>query len=497
MSNSCIHAFMIFKFPGKLDKTLIVFIFIAIAGFLLRLFKPAENPLDFDESIHAFTSFLLFKYNIYVYNPTTHGPFLYYMTAGIFQVLGDNILSARLFPALFGGGMVLLLFPLRRYFGDVKFLLISGMIAFSYSFITFSRQLRHDIFLAFFILAFIVCMILFFEHHSTLYLYSGSACLAITMAIKPTTYIFMFIIVYFLILNKNVFYRIYEELNTQTGKNNKISFIIIYIILIFISINYLFYNNLSDGFFKAIYNWVYQIYYPSGNLKEILFQPYYFYLINLLKFEFIIFITGLIGSIYYILLKDKSYFILFCSFWAILSLLIFSMIKYKTPDLILNIILPFIIVSGFFLGEIIERFFNKNRMNFTSIIIILLIVLVLINNPLLINSNNEYEEINQFIKINKGEQNDIYLVSLLGNFYTIQWPLPWYLREYNLLQADKGYAIELNYLFNAKYSDNAKDFVHPYKTKGVIISSTNITNMGKFGYNNSKRFEKSGVYIYY
>ncbi len=474
-----------------MNKTIIIFLIIVIAGFSIRIYDLAENPLDFDESIHAFTSFLLFKEGIYNYEPATHGPFLYYITAGIFHVAGDNIMSARLLPAVFGGLMVLLLLPLRRFLGDVKFILISGMFAFSYSFIIFSRQIRHDIFIAFFILAFLACMVLFVERHSKSYLYLGFASLAITMAIKPTTYIFMFILVFFLILKKNIYFpSIVNYL-----KNNKI-YSLIYIALIFIAINYLFYHDISAGFFKMAGTWI-DMYKLDSNRNDFLFPPVYFYLLNLIKSEFLIFVTGLIGCVYYLSSKKENQFIDFCSFWALCSLLIFSIMAYKTPDLILNILLPFTIVSGFFLGDIIERFFYKDKLILKLTIIILLIISLYINSPIASsNINNEYEKITEFIKINKTDPENIYFLSPLGNFFGVQWPLPWYLREYNLFQIDsKGHVIELNYLFDEGY--NAKKFVRNYEKKGIIITSQNVTYMEKLGYNNSKHFENSKFYIYY
>jgi len=464
---------MILKNLKNLDKTLIMFIIIAIAGFSIRLYNLGKNPLDFDESIHAFTSFLLFKEGIYSYNPNSHGPFLYYITAGAFRVLGDNIFSARLLPAIFGGLMVLLLLPIRKYLGDTKFLLISSMIAFSYSFIIFSRQLRHDIFLAFFILSFIVCMILFLERHSPLYLYLGFTGLAITMAIKPTTYIFMFILIYFFILNRN---QIFGASKENFLKINKIYSYILYITIIFLVINYLFYNNITDGFIRAIKSWIYQIYSSDFDKKEILHPSYYYYLSNLINFEFLIFISGLVGCLYYFVARQKNFFILFCSFWAITSLVIFSAIQYKTSDLILNMVLPFAIVSGFFLGDMIERFSRNNRFILTSIIIFILILSSFVNNPLIMNNNNEYEKITQFIKLNKNEEKIIYFVSPIGNYFGINWPLPWYLREYDLFQSDKGMVVELNYLFDSKYSENIWNFVHPYETKGIVITSTKHLN---------------------
>ena len=66
------------------------------SGFLdLKLFHH-------DEAIHAWFSYELLTKGAWVYDPSYHGPFLYYVTAGMFSLFGASDLVARLLPALFG-----------------------------------------------------------------------------------------------------------------------------------------------------------------------------------------------------------------------------------------------------------------------------------------------------------------------------------------------------------------------------------------------------------
>ncbi|MHC1624382.1 MAG: flippase activity-associated protein Agl23, partial [Candidatus Methanospirareceae archaeon] len=77
---------------------------------ILRLKDVASFPFDFDEGIHGYFSYMLYKKGVYQYVADVHGPFLYYATAGVFALLGDSIATARLAPALFSTAMILLLY---------------------------------------------------------------------------------------------------------------------------------------------------------------------------------------------------------------------------------------------------------------------------------------------------------------------------------------------------------------------------------------------------
>ena len=77
----------------------------------------AERSFHHDESIHAQMSFDLAERGIYRYDPTYHGPLLYYLTAASYIALGDSDFTARLPIALCGIAMVLIAYRLRRPLG--------------------------------------------------------------------------------------------------------------------------------------------------------------------------------------------------------------------------------------------------------------------------------------------------------------------------------------------------------------------------------------------
>ena len=92
------------------------FMLIAIA-FALRFYNLDFRPFHHDESVHAHFSYLLFKQGMYGYDPTWHGPFLYYLTAAMYRLFGDTEWISRLMPALFGVALVALPFALKKQLG--------------------------------------------------------------------------------------------------------------------------------------------------------------------------------------------------------------------------------------------------------------------------------------------------------------------------------------------------------------------------------------------
>ena len=70
----------------------------------------------------------------YEYNPLLHGPLRFYMTAGLFAVLGDTDFTARLAPALMGTLMVPLPYLLRRQLGRIGAFAAAVLLAFGPSY---------------------------------------------------------------------------------------------------------------------------------------------------------------------------------------------------------------------------------------------------------------------------------------------------------------------------------------------------------------------------
>ena len=106
-----------------------------------------------------------------MYDPSYHGPFLYYVTAGMFSLFGDSDLVARLLPALFGTLLIPLVYCIYRigYIDKNQTLLAALFLALSPEMVYFSRFLRHDIFMLFFTFLLLVAILYYFEYGQTRY----------------------------------------------------------------------------------------------------------------------------------------------------------------------------------------------------------------------------------------------------------------------------------------------------------------------------------------
>ena len=143
---------------------------------ILRFWDLGAKPLHHDESMHAFFS-LTFARNpaSYAYDPLLHGPFQFHAEGFVFMVIlaaqrifgvgsvaGNpwiNDTTARILPALFGIGIVMLPLGLRRQLGRVGALIAALLLAVSPTFVYFSRFLREDIYFNFFMFAMVVCAV--------------------------------------------------------------------------------------------------------------------------------------------------------------------------------------------------------------------------------------------------------------------------------------------------------------------------------------------------
>lgn len=151
-------------FMSKKDFALyFVFILIICIAFFLRFYHLDERVFHHDEAAVGYFTYKLFNDGVYSYDPSFHGPFMYYATSEIYRHLKDTIYASRLLPAIFGASMIFLLFPLRRYLGKTGLVLAAFFFALSPSFLYYSRFYREDIFISFFTLLALVCAVKYAE----------------------------------------------------------------------------------------------------------------------------------------------------------------------------------------------------------------------------------------------------------------------------------------------------------------------------------------------
>jgi predicted membrane-bound mannosyltransferase len=111
----------------------------------LHLWDLGGRSYHHDEAIHAHAAHVILKEGTYQYDPTYHGPLLYYLTAATFIVAGESDFTARLPIALAGVALIAVAWSLRRPFGPRAAWWMALLVTISPICLYYGRFLRMDI----------------------------------------------------------------------------------------------------------------------------------------------------------------------------------------------------------------------------------------------------------------------------------------------------------------------------------------------------------------
>ena len=106
-------------------------------------------------------------------------------------------------------------------------------------------------------------------------------------------------------------------------------------------------DGIGSGMWQSLGYWVVQQDVGRGG------QPWYYYFVLGSIYEFLPLFLGLIAVFYYARRGDA--FELFLVFWAVATFALYIIASEKMPWLLVNLTLPLIVLSGRFLGGVIER----------------------------------------------------------------------------------------------------------------------------------------------
>ncbi|PWR70755.1 flippase activity-associated protein Agl23 [Methanospirillum stamsii] len=200
----------ILKFREKIANFSIekIITIIFLIGLILRVLLPNLKLLHHDEAIHAWFSYELVTKGVYQYDPMYHGPFLYYLTAGIFKFCGDSDLVVRLLPAVFGSAIILLIYGIYKtgWLSRNQTIWSAIFFAISPDMVYFSRFLRHDIFQLFFTVLLLLSIIAYIEFKKPGWAILAGFSAACGMCLKEEmpVAIFIFGAFFILLLIKNL-----------------------------------------------------------------------------------------------------------------------------------------------------------------------------------------------------------------------------------------------------------------------------------------------------
>jgi hypothetical protein len=233
----------------------------------------------------------------------------------------------------------------------------------------------------------------------------------------------LFFFFYYLITGKS-------QIILKKLKSIKIKHFIIAIfafMIVFIAIQTVFFSNLSNisGLLDAFTNFSSKAV-STGHSKPVL---YYFSVLIPIEIGLIVMF------LFSLFFHRKNIFSAFVIFWAILNLLVFSMISYKTNWVLTIFIFPLILSAGI-AGDYLIK---KSRIYSILIAFLLIVTLIFSIQQNFIYANNFDKNKLGYVETSKDINRIAYEIKeYSGNGRILitaeaYWPLPFYLRDYSLM----------------------------------------------------------------
>jgi uncharacterized protein (TIGR03663 family) len=455
-----------------ISRTTIAFALILIIAFILRFWQLDLKLLHHDEAIHSWFCYELLTKGAWQYDPSYHGPFLYFITTGMFALVGPSDFAARLLPSLFGFMIIPLVYAVYRigYITKYQMLVAALLIAISPDMVYFSRFLRHDIYMLFFTMLLLVAILYYFERGQTRFAVLAGVAAAGALSCKEEMPVIIIIFAIFFAFSawKGRF-----TLPVQ-WKAALLLFVVLVVAIMsvlysafFFHVDTLIGQNFTagvqgvhfelntTGWYKAIDHWT------AMHNQQRLGGPLYYYLPLFLLYELPIFILALIGTVQFMTAglhplrfakkvrnwiserrfalptselagislqqirdgqdvnRKSEEFFRFCIVWMIGTMAFYAYVGEKVPWLIMAQLLPMCFVATYRL--------NWQKTAFALAGCIFLVVMtwhvafvpVDINEPIVqVQNSEEMREVMALM------DNSSYVVIASKDY----WPIPWYYR---------------------------------------------------------------------
>lgn len=457
--------------PEQVWKFGVVGVF--IVGAILRLYDLSLVPLHHDEGVNGNFLLRLVREGAFKYDPENyHGPTLYYFSAIIPWTLkllfgsatgetyGLTTFNIRFVTAAFGLATIGLVFLLRRRLGNLATLSAGLMLAISPGAVYLSRYYIHESLFVFFTLAIAVAAIYFYDTRNPTYLIPAAASAALLFATKETAIISAGVMIIALGLtllyvrvNSIVFEpatpkrksrtstkRLKAIISEMGGTANVVTVSIIAVVTL-LAFYLLFYSSFfqnPQGISDSLRTFA--IWRKTGSVAHV--HPASQYIVWLARQESPWLFLGAIGAAV-IVLKPKNSLALFCALWAFGLIAAYSLIRYKTPWLVLNFIVPLTLIAGYAIQAVYEM--DRGQLRLVSALLFVATSIGLYQSIDLnfVNYDNDkpqyvyvyahtkrnllpmVDEIDRIAAEESGPQTGISIIS------PDYWPLPWYLRKYN------------------------------------------------------------------
>lgn len=318
-----------------------------VGALVVRLIDLDSRPPHHDEAVHGDFAHVLLVQGAYRYDPTYHGPLLFFVTAPIFAVFGESNFTLRLYPVATGVGLVGLAFFLRRRLGGRAAWWIGLVAAISPCFFYYSRFGRNDVPVSLFTAAAMVLFLLVRRRGPRLIQHIGwvSALHAIS---KETIYVLGPLLAFATgaaawrggLWNgvRKAFFWI-DRFRAQVGTAILWAFLVCMLGYTF------FFIHPEDFLFplKAITYW------HNQHAIQRVGGPWFFHLHRLALYEFLPMIAALVWCVrrWRRLHRIEA----FCLAWGVSAIVMYAYLGEKVPWLMVHQVLPFLPLAGMQLGR--------------------------------------------------------------------------------------------------------------------------------------------------
>ena len=419
---------------------LLIILAVAIAT---RLFMLTARPMDHDESIHAYLSYILLKDHAYRYDPAFHGPFLYFATAGLFGLFGDSEFVARLTPVIFSLIAVVVAFKFKRWIGKGAYV-FTFLMLFSPSILYYSRYLRNDMILVGSFLAVVYCYFRYLESGKEGFVYLAVLFFSIMVCSKENAYIYLFIFISFLLLHglfsEGFGYLKSKFLRWDTKKIRMIvisSAIFLSLFIPLYSAGFADWAGLERATVGAVEYWL-----KMHEMRDH-WKPIYYYSILLLQYEFMPLVLAAISIPEFIerfKAKKLNKFELFVAYWMVMTLIAYHVLSHKVPWLLVHIVTPMALFGSLYIEELDRKIVFRNFKVFRVMLAGLMIATLCTSFYVTYVDYND--AVNQQLIYIQVQPSAVELANKIIYLYKHNhsivvyeptndyWPLPWYLRHY-------------------------------------------------------------------
>jgi uncharacterized protein (TIGR03663 family) len=432
---------------------------VVTVAMLLRLYALDLKPLHHDEAVNALIlTRLVDPPHEYRYVPANyHGPTLYYFGWLSTIGLGLTTVALRAVPAIFGLLTVLLALSLRRVLGSTGALTAATLIAISPGAVYFSRYFIHEALLVCMTLAAVAAAWRIRTARPLVPLTLTAASAALMFATKETAIVSAAVLITAAVgaaivtgtnAGAGIFIGANATMHTVPSAAARLRaggrrFVWpgLAAVLVFVAVSVVFYSSWFT-------NWqgvpdalsAFAVWRDTGQRVHV--ERWYAYLAWLTQAEAPLLLLGLAAAIVMLWRRDSG-FAVFVALWTCGTITAYSLIPYKTPWLVLNMIVPLALCSGY-LAERLRGHARSSRGASVLALAGAAIGIILVAQSIILNFARYDDDRHPYVYVHTQRE----VLTLIGDIEAVsqraptpvtiavtsrdQFPLSWYLRSYRV-----------------------------------------------------------------